>query len=253
MKLIKGSEFASIADSTTGELMHSGMEPFSQAETLYVEQTRLRKFNKDELIIWDVGLGAGVNAISAIKNAGDKKLIIESFEITKEPLKLGKFIHSDNSLIDKILEEGFYRSEDVSWRVLWGDFRETVKDAQKPDIIFWDPFSMKTNPSMWEGRTLELLTEYGFHDNVILSTYSSSTRFRGALIGLGWFVGLGVPISGRKETTVAGGRGAFKDFNISPLPISYLERFKISHTPFPGDMTSISLQSILSSKMWLDT
>lgn len=253
MKLIEGREFCSIADSKTGELMHSGMEPFIQAKTLYIEQTRFKKFNKDPLIIWDVGLGAGVNAVTAIKNSKVKKLIIESFEISKEPLILGKAIHKDNSLIDEILENGSYKSESVTWRVLWGDFRDTAKDAQRPDIIFWDPFSIKTNPTMWEGRTLELLTRYGFHQNVILSTYSSSTRFRGALIALGWFVGLGVPISEKKETTIAGGEQAFKEFNISPLPGIYLERFKVSHTPFPSDMISISLQSILSSKMWLDT
>jgi len=253
VRLIKGSEFYSIADSVTGELMHSGMEPFSQAETLYIEQTRFKNFNKDQLTVWDVGLGAGVNAVTAIKNAGDKKLIIESFEISKEPLILGKAIHNDTPLIDQIIENGSYKSESVTWRVFWGDFRDTVKEAQRPDIIFWDPFSMKTNPTMWEGKTLELLTRFGFHENVILSTYSSSTRFRGALIGLGWFVGLGVPVSERKETTIAGGEQAFKEFNISPLPGIYLERFKLSHTPFPSDMTSISLQSILSSKMWLDT
>lgn len=253
MEILKDKGYITLADSVTGELMHSGMEPFSQAESLYIEQTRFKKFNKDPLIIWDVGLGAGVNAITAIKNAGDKKLIIESFEITKEPLRLGKVIHKDNSIIDEILENGIYKCKGVTWRVLWGDFRDMVKEAQRPDVIFWDPFSIKTNPIMWEGGTLELLTRYGFHQNVILSTYSSSTRFRGALIGLGWFVGLGVPISERKETTVAGGKEAFKKFGISPLPISYLERFKVSHTPFPSDMTSISLQSILSSKMWLDT
>jgi queuine tRNA-ribosyltransferase len=250
MKIVERDGLLLIADSTTGELMHSGVEPFRQAEVLYIEQTRIKDLKKEPIVIWDVGLGAGINALSAIKSLPNKKIVIESFEITKEPLVLGKKLHQSEELVDSLLNNGFYKDSNISWRVLWGDFRDTVKEAQRPDIIFWDPFSMKTNPKMWEGRTLELLTQYGFHERVILSTYSSSTRFRGGLIGLGWWLGTGVPISGRKETTIAGGKEIFNELGIPRLDLRYRDKFRQSHAPYPEDLKSVTLESILDSSMW---
>jgi queuine tRNA-ribosyltransferase len=250
MKIVERDGLLLIADSTTGELMHSGVEPFRQAEVLYIEQTRIKDLKKEPIVIWDVGLGAGINALSAIKSLPNKKIVIESFEITKEPLVLGKKLHQSEELVDSLLNNGFYKDSNISWRVLWGDFRDTVKEAQRPDIIFWDPFSMKTNPKMWEGRTLELLTQYGFHERVILSTYSSSTRFRGCLIGLGWWLGTGVPISGRKETTIAGGKEIFNELGIPRLDLRYRDKFRQSHAPYPEDLKSVTLESILDSSMW---
>lgn len=250
MKIVESDGLLLIADSVTGELMHSGVEPFSQAEVLYIEQTRIKDLKKEPIVIWDVGLGAGINALSAIKSLPNKKIVIESFEITKEPLVLGKRLHQSGEIIDTLLDNGIFKDSNLTWSVLWGDFRDTVKDAQKPDIIFWDPFSMKTNPKMWEGRTLELLTQYGFHERVILSTYSSSTRFRGGLIGLGWWLGSGVPISGRKETTIAGGKEIFKELAIPRLDLRYRDKFRLSHAPYPEDLKSVTIESILDSNMW---
>src|SRR5206468_9156902 len=59
----------SLAD---GEVMHPGVGPLVEAEQLYVRQSRLRErllaldgAERDRLVLFDVGLGAGSNALAA--------------------------------------------------------------------------------------------------------------------------------------------------------------------------------------------
>ena len=79
----------SLAD---GEVMHPGVGPLVEAEQLYVRQSRLRErlFAKDgaeldRLVLFDVGLGAGSNALAARAAseelpAGAARLELVSFE-----------------------------------------------------------------------------------------------------------------------------------------------------------------------------
>ena len=63
--------FASIRQSTSGEIMHMRTPPMEEARSLYVEQAqlaaRLAEANPEALVIWDVGLGAAANAMAAIE------------------------------------------------------------------------------------------------------------------------------------------------------------------------------------------
>lgn len=237
--------FASIASNRTNELMHSGCDPLPQAESLYIKQTYLEErltTSKKPIIIWDVGLGAGVNATAAVNLARKikKEIKIISFEIDLDSLllvqsNLSRFPNCGIEAIQSIINNKVWFEDYIKWELLLGDFIQTAKDAPKPDVIFWDPFSLKTDSSMWLGSTLEILTQYGFSDNVILSTYSSATRFRAALLSLGWWVGKGAPVSERAESTVAGGESIFKNYSIQPLGKEWVEKFKISSAKFPSD------------------
>ena len=66
--------FASIRQISSGEIMHARTPPLEEARLLYVEPShlmeRLRETVAGEaepLIVWDVGLGAGANAMAAIQ------------------------------------------------------------------------------------------------------------------------------------------------------------------------------------------
>ena len=58
--------FASVRQVSSGEIMHSRTSPMDEARQLYVEQSflgeRLRENapGREPLVIWDVGLGAGI-------------------------------------------------------------------------------------------------------------------------------------------------------------------------------------------------
>src|SRR5438094_8046632 len=68
--------FSNIRQISSGEIMHSRTDPMEEARSLYIEQSNLSQrlkvssgedlSNLRPLIIWDVGLGAAANTMSAI-------------------------------------------------------------------------------------------------------------------------------------------------------------------------------------------
>src|SRR5271169_2423633 len=57
------------------ETFHPVIGPAAEAEALYVRQLRLAErvcTSAGEFVIWDVGLGAAANALTAIKAIGDQ-------------------------------------------------------------------------------------------------------------------------------------------------------------------------------------
>ena len=69
--------FASIRHVASGEVMHARTPPMEEAESLYVDQSGLAErlqlgpaenaSDAPPLVLWDVGLGAGANAMAAIR------------------------------------------------------------------------------------------------------------------------------------------------------------------------------------------
>ncbi len=101
--------FASIRHVSSGEVMHARTPPLAEAESLYVEQSllaqRLRLSPAESasdtppLVLWDVGLGAGANAMAAIRCYEEaaalhpvRALEIVSFENDLDSLRLA-FAH----------------------------------------------------------------------------------------------------------------------------------------------------------------
>ena len=80
----------SIKDLNTGEIMHNPVGPWQESRLLYVGQsglkTRLALETTSPLVLFDVGLGAGFNALAAILEFDDslkpRPLHIVSFEKT---------------------------------------------------------------------------------------------------------------------------------------------------------------------------
>src|SRR3954470_4013822 len=156
--------FSSIRQISSGEIMHSRTDPMEEARRVYVEQSylaqRLGESASPPLILWDVGLGAGANAIAAMEcfEGADSKrpLEIVSFENDLDPLRLAvanrecfPYLRIDPA--NTILRDGRWRSDSQSlrWTLLAGDFGETMNEAPAPDVIFYDMFSTKTSAELW--------------------------------------------------------------------------------------------------------
>ncbi len=122
--------FYSIRQISSGEIMHSVTAPSEEANKLYVEQPALfarlmkRDDSLDELVIWDVGLGAAANAMAAIhcfescyKEHGGNNLRpvrLLSFERNLDPLILatkhpGCLPHLRHGAPSKILAHGSWQ------------------------------------------------------------------------------------------------------------------------------------------------
>src|SRR5919197_247900 len=57
-----------------GESCHPGIGPMVEAQTLYVQQVRLReRLSREpgEFVIWDVGLGAAANVLTTLRATHD--------------------------------------------------------------------------------------------------------------------------------------------------------------------------------------
>jgi queuine tRNA-ribosyltransferase len=63
--------FHSIRHISSGEVMHSVTDPVVEAKRLYVDQLNMAEtlsvHNEENFVVWDVGLGAGTNAMATVR------------------------------------------------------------------------------------------------------------------------------------------------------------------------------------------
>jgi queuine tRNA-ribosyltransferase len=225
-----------IRDTLSGEVMHPVSDPSQEARLLYVEQPRLMErlraadqaSSAAPLVVWDVGLGAAANAMAAIHaiesevgaerapvgagaspGADRRRLSLVSFENDLDALKLALrhpkwFSHLHHAAPRRLLAQGSWSSRaGIDWLLLHGDFAVCKSDAPLPDIIFFDPFSFKTDRELWTLAMFRALAELCANKEVELFTYSYSTSVRAAMLAAGFFVAKGVGTGPKAETTIA--------------------------------------------------
>jgi queuine tRNA-ribosyltransferase len=261
-EIVKSPEgFSSIRQITSGEVMHSVSRPSDEAERLYVDQSCLAQrlaptdADEDEWIIWDVGLGAGSNAMAAVQRfesefaarAGQiRRLQLVSFECDLDPLKLvlkhpGWFPHVRHGAPHELLKTGTWthRSGRMIWELRMGDFLQTLAAAPQPDVIFFDPFSYKTDAALWTADTFSRVYQHCGSRPAELYTYSAATGARVALLSAGFSVAEGRGTGPKSDTTVA-----FTDLNAAKahplrprlLGEDWLVRWRRSGSKFPASV-----------------
>ena len=270
--IVKSAEgFASIRQISSGEVMHSVNRPSDEAERVYVQQSGLaQRFLRrapvagaeqaeEELVIWDVGLGAASNAMAALHcfekvlaevgAEGVRKVRVVSFEIDLDPLKLAAkhaafFPHLRHSAPHALLENGrwLHGSGTFEWELHHGDFLEKFAATPAPDVIFYDPFSTKTDSALWVPEVFVRVLAHCGGKAAELFTYSSATAVRVALLSAGFFVGDGVSTGPRAATTVAatewsraGGEGPGA-MGGKLLGEEWLTRWRRSDAKFPASL-----------------
>ena len=252
------------------ETFHPGIGPVAEATLLHVQQQNLVKRcqllcaqGERECNLWDVGLGAGANALAALRtfaawddsevpgmptDGGKFQITVHSFDKSTEPLEFALqnaqslhyplgFESQLRALLSHGLVEIFSNSFlQVNWQLHLGDFARNL-DSQvegslalsPPDSIFFDPYSPAGNPDMW---SLQLFTKlYGALSSqrpCLWTNYSRATPVRATLLLAGFFVGHGCSINEKDETTVASNSLNLID---RPLTLEWLEkRVRVSHS-----------------------
>jgi len=210
------------------ETMHPGIGPAAEAEALYVRQTglieRLRAHH-GEFVIWDIGLGAGANALTALRQteALDASLRLISFDSTDAPLRFASghpaelpYLRGYEQEVARLIETRHVRfrrgAQRVDWTLNIADFPALLQSPAaatwpRPHLILFDPFSPARNPAMWTRPLLAQL--YRLLDPArpcLLPTYSRSTQVRVTLLLAGFWVGTGRATGRKEETTVAANR-----------------------------------------------
>jgi queuine tRNA-ribosyltransferase len=208
-----------IRDTVSGEVMHLGTDPEQEARSLYVEQSRLierlQRPGEQPLVVWDVGLGAGANAMSAILSVEDaaqtiaRPLKLVSFENDLDSLKLALdhpawFKHLRHAAPRGLLREQHWQSRiaPIEWLLLAGDFAQRKFDAPPPDIVFFDPFSFKTDSALWTTDAFRALRMALTDKPAELFTYTYSTSVRAAMLAAGFYVAKGRGTGPKSETTI---------------------------------------------------
>ncbi len=221
--------FASIRHLNSGEIMHARTPPMEEARNLYTNQAqlslRVRRADADmvagtgPLVVWDVGLGAGANAMAAIGCYEEqaaahpvREMQIVSFENDLDSLRLAfqhdrDFPYLRHGGPAAILEKGEWQSKrfpGLRWQLLSGDFLESLGRANHaPDIIFYDMFSSKTNAEAWTLEAFRRLFAVCRGRGVEIFTYTCSTAARGAMLAAGFHVARGRNAGEKTETTIA--------------------------------------------------
>jgi queuine tRNA-ribosyltransferase len=246
--------WASVVDKRSGEIMHAGLDPNAEARVLYVEQshlaTRLREPVATPLVVWDVGLGAGHNAMAVLRCAESvgsaRPIHLVSFENDLGSLRLAlrnpaQFPHLQCTAPNHVQRDGSWRSQTIpfTWTLLDGDVRVRLPEAPTPDLVFYDPFSAETDRELWTLDCFEqLFAACGEHDTELF-TYSASTAVRAGLLVAGFHVARGAATGTRAQTTLA----------MTPLAAlravargrvllgaTWLERWQRSDARFPRDV-----------------
>jgi queuine tRNA-ribosyltransferase len=207
--------FSSIKHLPSGEVMHSVNHPDREAEQIYVEQSvsiaqAVTTPQDRPLVIWDVGLGAGHNAMAllrALDRAPDHAPIaLTSFERDLDAFRLALaspryFSHLWHAGPHALARDHVYRRANLTWTLCEGDFLAEFASHAPPDVIFYDPFSSKVDTAFWSLATFRRLFAHLGPTEIL--TYSSSTAVRSSLLAAGFHVARGVGTGPRVETTIA--------------------------------------------------
>lgn len=247
----------SVRSLVDAETFHPVVGPVAEAEALYVKQLQLRERIQNtpgEFVIWDVGLGAAANVLTALRATWEIncRLRVISFDHTPEPLEfalkhaseLGYFDGYENSVAELLQNQRttFQNgAQTVNWEFHLGDFPAWLANAKlktqntklfpAPHAILFDAYSPARNPAMWTLPLFRnLFQRLDPQRPCALPTYSRSTILRVTLLLAGFFVGVGHATGEKEETTIAANT---LDLITEPLGKRWLERAQRSHSAEP--------------------
>ena len=250
-----------IRDRITGELMHPVVGPLIEAQQLYIGPSQLEARLRDAalapgapaLVVLDVGLGAGSNAIAAWRlseslPASCRKLELVSFDRSLAALELALQPQHDASFgfegaagtaARALLSGGRHDTARTTWRLRAGELLPAL--ALEPegfaDVVFWDPFSPRANPSLWTVAAFTALRRL-CRSGATVHTYSGATAVRSALLLAGFAVGTRDDVGDSKQNTCAATDVSQLD---RPLDERFLARLTRSSAAFPVDAPADAL------------
>ena len=230
---------------------------------------RLQVEESAPLVIWDVGLGAAANAMATIVAAEDlaraqatpdprslRPLLLISFENDLDSLLLALrqidlFPYLRHAAPHVLAAENRWaaRVGGIEWRLLSGDFGASKFAAPPPDIIYFDPFSFKTDSNLWSLAAFRELAQVCAASATELFTYTYSTSVRAAMLAAGFYVAKGSATGPKAETTIAlSPRAAAGRHGRELLGEEWLAKWRRSdaRVPFGADPADPSWQAAIS-------
>ena len=206
-KIITADNSESFLNEEIGESYHSFKGATEEATQKYVIPCKIRERAKTgHLTILDICFGLGYNSAKAIDAALEEnpECHIEVIGLENDP----EIISRIQEVNPPILYYPYYKQitpqklsflqQKISVKVMLDDAREAIKllPADHFDAIFFDPFSPKTAPEMWQVPFFEEMYRV-MKNSAILATYSCARMARENMSTAGLFYDDG-PIVGRR-------------------------------------------------------
>ncbi|NBS05776.1 MAG: tRNA-guanine(34) transglycosylase, partial [Verrucomicrobia bacterium] len=143
---------------------------------------------------------------------------------------------------DAVLARGQWESRQfpgLSWELHVGDFWEKAAQASaKPDIIYYDFFSQKTNGDCWALESFQkLFAHCDPKKSAQLFTYCSSTTARVAMLNAGFYVAVGEGTGSKKDTIIALSPGFPEPCPYPLIEKDWLDRWSRSTKKFPDGLS----------------
>ena len=170
---------------------------------VFLTSNKLPHRLKDEFKIAELGFGTGLNFLSTLWQWRLKKqkgvffyTSFEAFPMRPEEMikaqsefpELSNIKNEFVSLWSGLLEKGKLNGKDYSLKLILGDARHTIKNAEiTADCWFLDGFSPAKNPELWEEELLRDVYRCTA-DKGTLSTYSAAGIVRRNLNSAGFEV-----------------------------------------------------------------
>jgi tRNA U34 5-methylaminomethyl-2-thiouridine-forming methyltransferase MnmC len=213
-KILTFDNTETFLNEDVGETYHSYTGAVEEALNKYAEPCKIKDLakSKGKIRILDVCSGLGYNSAMAIDVALEANpnceievvglefdpKIVELIQEVNPPIKF--FEHYKN-ITPTNLE---FAKGNVKVRYLLGDARETVKQLPNNyfDAIFFDPFSPKTAPDMWQTPFFQEMSRV-MNDTAILATFSCARMVRENMAKGGLFYDEGPRVSRRGPGTIA--------------------------------------------------
>ena len=206
-KFLTADNSESFMNEEVGESYHSHTGGVEEALKKYAIPCKIKELAKiGKVRILDVCFGMGYNSAMAISVAleenPDCEIEVVGLEYDTNIISLIQEVNPPiaffvyyKQLTPQKLE---FKHGKVSVKVLLGDARETVKALSENyfDAVFFDPFSPKTAPEMWQIPFFEQIYRV-MKNSAILATYSCARMARDNMSKAGLMYDDG-PILGRR-------------------------------------------------------
>lgn len=201
------------------ETYHSMEGAFREAIHVFMlyglEAWLIRNQGVQPIRIFEVGFGTGLNAWLTLVWAEQNKIpvlyhSIEPFPVEKEIYSQLNYIEIDQTIYhfapyfkrlhEAPWDEGFIASEYFNMK----KEKTSLEDAvlYHADVIFYNPFSMKNQPELWDKHILEKVVET-MNPNAVLVSPSAENQLRSDLKALGLEVEILPGPSDKNEMTRA--------------------------------------------------
>jgi tRNA U34 5-methylaminomethyl-2-thiouridine-forming methyltransferase MnmC len=188
------------------------------------------------LSILEVGFGLGIGFLTTYETLFpiDRPWSFLSLEIDEHLLEWFRQENMGHAFLKDLKweeESGLKwleaKNDRIQLKILCGDARIQLANFLKKyplqwNAIYQDAFSPKRNPALWTKEWFALLKAHAL-DDVLLSTYSSSSSIRKSLMESGWILSKGEKFGPKRSSTRASLRG-----EADPEILLQLERSPVS-------------------------